>query len=212
MRTTIFLTGLAVAAASLALVPAATAMQAPPPCYATTCCGIEPDFAPCCSPLSCPPPIARCPDLDADTSGAGPFRAPWVDVETDSDCSANACVNTSDCSDLACQAGEHFCCSLQGTLSFCTTLGATDLCLPPQASAAAAQTTLPVPHVSVVQNEDCSFTVSETVDSCPSGFVEATVSYTVYAVYPAHLVLDQCVPQCACIPLEAPAAAPEGSA
>jgi hypothetical protein len=210
MRTTIFLTGLAFAAASLAFLPAATAMQVPPPCSTTTaCCGIEPDFAPCCSVLSCPPTVARCPDLDVDTSGVGPFRAPWADVETDSDCSANACVNSSDCSDAACQAGEHFCCSLQGTLSFCTTLGSADVCAPPPAGAAAAQTALPVPHVSVVQNDDCSFTVSETVDSCPNGFVESTIRYTVYAVYPVHFELDQCVPQCACIPLAVHLAAPE---
>jgi hypothetical protein len=210
MRIALLLSALALAATAASFAPSAAAMQLPPPCQTmTTCCPLETQFAPCCTLLSCPPTIARCPDLDVDTSGVGPFRAPWADVETDSDCSANACINTSDCSDVACQAGEHFCCSLQGTLSFCTTLGSADVCLPPLTSAAAVQTTLPVPHVSVVQNADCTFTVYETLDSCPNGFWKDTIRLT---EYPVHFELDECVPMCACMPLEAAPAAPEDSA
>lgn len=210
MRAPLLLAALAFAAGTLAFLPAASAAQLPPPCYTmTTCCPMDPSFAPCCSVLECPPPVARCPDLDVDTSAAGPFRAPWVSAETDPDCSANACVNTSDCSDAACQAGDHFCCSLQGTLSFCTSLQGSDACVPPLASAAAMQATLPIPRLSVVQNADCTFTVYGTIDSCPNGFLKDTVHLTVGAV---HFAIDECVPQCACIPLEAGLVLPEGFA
>jgi hypothetical protein len=140
--------------------------------------------------------VARCPDLDVDTSSTGPYLvAPRVNVETDSDCSANACVNTSDCSDAACSVGAHTCCSIDGTMSYCTTLQSGAPCTVPLSSAAAA---LPLPHVGYTLNGDCSVTVTETYD-CPNGFLDARVHYD---AGPADAWADYCVPMCACMPIE----------
>jgi hypothetical protein len=194
MRTPILLAAFALASAALAFAPPAAAMQLPPPCQTlTTCCPVSADFAPCCTVLSCPPPIARCPETSFDSSDYIQWLGPWVTVATHYDCSATVCLETT-------------CCTLDGTQSACSTLG---VCLPPLAGAASAQTSLGVPRVNVVQNEDCTLTVTETMDSCPNGMVKSTIHYT---AYPVHFELDQCEPVCACIPLAAAPAAPEESA
>jgi hypothetical protein len=200
MKATPLLTALLLATTALVILPSAEAMQTPPPCMSVGgCCGIEPGFAPCCSPISCPPPVAPCPDYDVDTSPLTPYRAPFAGVETDPDCSANACIDSQDCSDAACAAGDHACCSIDGTGSFCTDAQPTDLCSPVLAPTAMA---LPLPHVSYAIHPDCTVTVYETYD-CPDGFWDSTVHYD---AGPADVWADSCGPMCACMPLELQAA------
>jgi hypothetical protein len=99
---------LLLASAALLAAPNATAYQPPPQCMSIDqCCGIEPGFAPCCSVLECPPPLLRCPLVDFDTSDHVQFLGPWVSVQVGSDCSAQACLQTT-------------CCSLDGRWSHCS--------------------------------------------------------------------------------------------
>lgn len=192
MRAILLLSALALAASAAAFAPSAAAMQMPPPCQTvTTCCPLETQFAPCCTLLSCLPSIVRCPETSVDSTDYVEFLGPGATVATHYNCTAQACVQST-------------CCGLAGLQSVCSTL-----CAPPVESAAAMATALPVPQVSVVQNPDCTYTVTETIASCPNGFWKSTIYYT---VQPIHFVLDDCVPMCACMPLEAAPAAPEGSA
>ena len=198
MKTTSLLAALGLLATALAVLPSSQAMQLPPPCQTasmTTCCPMEPSFAPCCTLLSCPPPIARCPDADVETTDYLLLAGPYADVETDSDCSANGCLNTNDCSDSNCRSGDDTCCSLSGTMSYCSNVQPCDGAALAASSAAMA---LPIPHVSYVLHPDCTVTVYETYD-CPNGFWD-TQSHLRQG--PVDAYVDSCTIQCACMPIE----------
>jgi hypothetical protein len=109
----------------LAIVPA-QAMQLPPPCQTmtSTCCGIEPAFAPCCTLLSCPPE-PNCPEQDIEpvTSAIQLPVGTVVAVETDSDCSATTCVDQEGgnvCDEQACAESDATCCTVDGRATGCT--------------------------------------------------------------------------------------------
>ena len=121
MRTAILLTALAVAASVLSVAPAATALESPPQCQTigSGCCGIEPAFAPCCSIVECPPPVA-CPETRFDSTDYLQFAGPWVTAATHYGCSAEACLQPTTC------------CYLDGRASRCTSLSvATSAIEPP---------------------------------------------------------------------------------
>lgn len=202
MRAVSLFAALVLVGTAIALVPSGEAMQAPPPCQAmTTCCGIEPSFAPCCSPVSCPPPVYRCPDLDVDTTQYVLLAGPSAGAETDYDCSANACLNDADCSDASCAAGDQFCCSLDGAMSYCTQVAFT--CQMPVGPAVSARMALPV-RLSYTVNDDCSVTVREDM-TCPAGYQVRALHYDAKV---ADVTVEYCAPiiYCTCPPMETMAA------
>lgn len=198
VKPTTLLAALALLGTALALVPATQAMEYPPQCQTIGggCCGIEPAFAPCCTVLSCPPPVARCPESRVATSDFLAYLGPHASVATHYDCSADAC------NDLTAS-----CCSVErgATTSACGSLA---VCESPPVPIlmSTRMMAIPVPTVSYTINPDCSVTVTESYD-CPNGFWDATIYYT---AGPVHLVADNCQPMCACMPQEILAAEGQG--
>jgi hypothetical protein len=209
MRTISLLAALALAAAMLAAVPSAQALEMPPQCQTmgASCCGIEPGFAPCCNVLTCPPPVARCPTTQLRTSDVLAYLGPHATVETGSDCHADACVDSSVCAAAACDPGA-LCCTVDGAQSACTAIGQPTVCSSPPVpilmASAQAAVALPLPQVGYHVEDDCSLTVTETYD-CPNGFWDAQAYRD---LGPVQATLGYCVPMCKCMPLET-AALPE---
>jgi hypothetical protein len=190
MKTTTVLSALFLLATALAVVPSTQAMQTPPPCYTmtTSCCGIDPSFAPCCSVVTCPPQ-PHCAPKGVHTSDFLAYLGPHAGVDLNSDCSVTAC-----------QGVTNSCCTVDGAQSNC---GAIDLidapCNPPVAlTTNLAAMALPTPHVRYVLNDDCSVTVYETYD-CPAGFWDTSANYDAGQV---EVHADTCTIQCACMPME----------
>lgn len=98
MRLVSLLAALFLFAAAIAVLPSADAMQTPPPCYstATSCCGIDPGFAPCCSPVTCPPsPHCSTPEGPV-LATATALPLPRVTYTINPDCSVDV-YETSSC-------------------------------------------------------------------------------------------------------------------
>lgn len=195
----ILLTALSLVLTGIAIMPTAEAMQAPPPCQtvAPGCCyysaGADGGFAPCCSPITCPPPVYRCPEKHIATSDFLAYAGPHASVATHNDCSIDVC-----------QGATNTCCTIDGVHSACGTV----TCGTPIASASSvAIIELPIPRVGATVNPDCTLTVTETWN-CPNGFQETTTHYDGKAV---EVYADGCAPMCACMPMNtAAAAAPPG--
>lgn len=89
---------------ALSVLPASSAMELPPPCQTadmSTCCPMDPAFAPCCSVLTCPPPYA-CQEQQVDETDVlaivlgplGPlgmvYTGPHLGARLNGDCTADA--------------------------------------------------------------------------------------------------------------------------
>jgi hypothetical protein len=187
MKALTVLAALSVLAAALAFLPSAQAAIQPCPTYAGGGCCTT--FAPCCSILTCGPPIARCPEASVDTTDFVQWMGPSASVATHSNCTAGFCVDG---------AASMCCGGIGGVYAMCNKV---DLCVPPVTASAMA---LPLPHVGAVQNPDCSVTVTETYD-CPAGFIDGNVYYT---AGPVHVAAGYCFVMCACMPMSSARADP----
>jgi hypothetical protein len=196
----------AIALTALAVVPPGQAMELPPPCQTasmSTCCPMDPSFAPCCTLLTCPP-VLHCPTSGTDTVwslislGSVPAQdLPVVEANTNSDCSADACASSNDgCSATDCQDGGATCCEVDARSHDCTCQ--TEKPTTPTVPIATSMMALPTPHPFYQVNRDCTVTAGETYD-CPNGFWDSTIYYT---AGPVHIVADSCTVMCACMPIE----------
>ncbi|MEA3166304.1 MAG: hypothetical protein QOJ26_1176 [Thermoplasmata archaeon] len=184
---------------ALAAIPSSQATAVPPPCQTiqSSCC-----FAPCCTVLTCPPPILRCPTAGTDTLyslitlGVVPaYGLPSASANTNSNCSADACVSTNDpCNQQSCDNGTASCCDIDRASYDCTC----QTSKPTAPQVIETNMALPTPHPFYQVNRDCTVTTGETYD-CPSGFWDSTIYYT---AGPVHVVADSCTIMCACMPLE----------
>lgn len=204
MKTTTLLAALALLATALAIVPSGQAMTLPPPCESmtTTCCGVDPTFAPCCSALSCPPP-ARCAnervgidEVLALTGTYWVYGGPHVELMTNSACTATACESATSCWAPACSDGTATCCSA-GPVMSSTPCDCAPSPLPPPVTTSAA-VALPLPHPTAHLESDCSVTVGDTW-ACPNGFDQGSINYD---AGPVQVHGDECAPQCRCMPVE----------
>ena len=196
--------------APLAFLPSADALETPPPCQTmTTCCGIEPAFAPCCSPVSCPPPVARCPTLRVHTSDFLAYMGPHASIDVYSDCSASVCLD---------QTGT--CCVLDGALSRCSAIAASAELAeidPPVHVEPVVCVTDPCPPIvwcdeqaidgaylfGVYVDRDCSITVGIIDGHRACGF-NGLQHHQVRATQgPLTLVVNYCTPylECTCDPI-----------
>jgi hypothetical protein len=205
MKTTTLLSALALLATALAIVPSSQAMTMPPPCESVTgtCCGIQPADMYCCSVLSCPPPVARCPtervgidEVLALTGTYWVYSGPHVEVMTNSACTATVCESATSCWAPACSDGTATCCSA-GPVMSATPCDCAPSPLPPPVATSAA-IALPLPHATASLESDCSVTVGDTW-ACPNGFDQGTINYD---AGPVQVHGDECVPQCRCMPIE----------
>lgn len=182
-----------------------TSAQRPPPCQTmTTCCGIEPAFAPCCSPVSCPP-TPHCREEGIHTSDFLAYLGPHAGADLRGDCSVDVCNDLTGCCSI--DARSTSCGSLASTASSSAIelpdpCGPTAYCTGPECPAVAVATTDLLaylgPHASASLSRDCHADVQERGLRCAIGNGEVERS-----VGPATVGADVCLPalDCTCDPL-----------